>query len=185
MEELFDILTSDGKKTGITKRRSLVHCDGDWHKAAHVWVYNDKGEILLQRRCSIKDSNPNMLDVSSAGHLSAGEESVIAALRELEEEIGIRAQEADLKYAMTLQYFAKENSSFVDNEFIDVYTLKTDLLVEEMKFQESEVSEIFFVDAKTFKKMIESNQPDLIMHKKEFDYLFTIDEIKKAVTQDQ
>ena len=48
MEEYFDILDENGKKTGKTKLRKEVHKDGDWHKAVHVWIINDKNEILLQ-----------------------------------------------------------------------------------------------------------------------------------------
>ena len=50
MEEYFDILDENGKKTGKTKLRKEVHKDGDWHKAVHVWIINDKNEILLQRK---------------------------------------------------------------------------------------------------------------------------------------
>jgi hypothetical protein len=33
---LFDILDSDGRPTGVTKRRGDVHRDGDWHGALHI-----------------------------------------------------------------------------------------------------------------------------------------------------
>lgn len=74
-EEFFDILDGNGNKTGKIKPRTKVHRDGDWHKAVHIWVINHKREILLQRRCATKDSNPNMLTISVAGHLSAGSNS--------------------------------------------------------------------------------------------------------------
>lgn len=72
MEEYLDVLDADGNKTGIEKPRSLVHRDGDWHRVAHIWVINDKNEILLQRRSHEKDHNPDMLDLSCGGHLSGG-----------------------------------------------------------------------------------------------------------------
>ena len=86
-KEYFDILDENGNKTGKTKLRSEVHRDGDWHKAVHIWIINDNGNILLQRRCATKDSNPNMLDISSAGHLTAGDDSLSGAIRELKEEL--------------------------------------------------------------------------------------------------
>ena len=78
-KEYFDLLDENGNKTGKIKLRNEVHRDGDWHKAVHIWIINENGDVLLQRRCATKDSNPNMLDISSAGHLSAGDNSVSGA----------------------------------------------------------------------------------------------------------
>ena len=74
VKEYFDILDENGNKTGKTKLRSEVHRDGDWHKAVHIWIINENGDILLQRRCATKDSNPNMLDISWDGELTAGDD---------------------------------------------------------------------------------------------------------------
>ena len=57
-KEYFDILDDNGNKTGKIKLRSEVHRDGDWHKAVHIWILNQSGDILLQRRSATKDSNP-------------------------------------------------------------------------------------------------------------------------------
>lgn len=55
-KEYFDILDDNGNKTGKIKLRSEVHRDGDWHKAVHIWILNQSGDILLQRRSATKDS---------------------------------------------------------------------------------------------------------------------------------
>ena len=102
MKEYFKILDEKGNLTGEKKLRSEVHRDGDWHKAVHIWIINDKGEILLQRRCATKDSNPNMLDISCAGHLSSGDKSLDGALRELKEELNIEANADELHYIKTI-----------------------------------------------------------------------------------
>ena len=46
-----------------------------------------------------KDSFPGMYDTSSAGHIPAGKEPMESALRELEEELGVKASADDLSYA--------------------------------------------------------------------------------------
>lgn len=56
-----------GFKTGVQKSRWAVHADGDWHRVAHIWLINSRGEILLQRRTLTKRTHPGMLDVSCAG----------------------------------------------------------------------------------------------------------------------
>jgi hypothetical protein len=60
--------------------RHLVHADGDYHAAVHVWIYVEStGELLLQKRADRKDSWPGLWDISSAGHISAGDTSLITA----------------------------------------------------------------------------------------------------------
>ncbi|XP_061981335.1 nudix hydrolase 3-like isoform X2 [Populus nigra] len=89
-EERLDVLNKTGQKTGISKPRGEVHRDGDYHRAVHVWIYSESTqELLLQRRADCKDSWPGRWDISSAGHISAGDSSLVSAQRELQEELGI------------------------------------------------------------------------------------------------
>lgn len=171
-KEYFDILDENGNKTGKVKLRSEVHRDGDWHKAVHIWIINHNGDILLQRRCATKDSNPNMLDISSAGHLTAGDNSLDGAVRELKEELNIDVKPEELLFIKTLKRSSKYNETFINNEFDDLYILKTTKSIEDMKYQEEEISEIFFVPYKEFKKMVNDRQPDLLRHDEEFKILF-------------
>lgn len=172
--ELFDILDENGNKTGKTKLRSKVHRDGDWHKTIHIWIINDNGDILLQRRCATKDSNPNMLDISSAGHLSAGDDSLEGALRELKEELNLDIKPEELHFIKTLKESTKYTETFINNEFNDLYVLRTNKRIEDMKFQEEEISEIMYIPYKKFKEMIKNRQPDLLMREKEFKILFNM-----------
>jgi 16S rRNA (adenine1518-N6/adenine1519-N6)-dimethyltransferase len=57
-----------------------------------VFVYNKRGDLLLQKRSLLKDACPGLWDSSVSGHLDAGEDYAPAAVRELEEEMGIRAE---------------------------------------------------------------------------------------------
>lgn len=174
MEELIDILDENGNKTGKIKLRTEVHRDGDWHKAVHIWIINNKGDVLLQRRCATKDSNPNMLDISSAGHLSAGDDSLLGAIRKLKEELNLDVNKEDLQFIKTLKRSSKYTSTFINNEFDDLYILRTDKTINDMEFQEDEISEIFFVPYKKFKEMVINKQPDLLIHNEEFDILFNM-----------
>lgn len=174
MEEMFDILDENGNKTGKTKLRSEVHRDGDWHKAVHIWIINNNGDVLLQRRCATKDSNPNMLDISSAGHLSAGDDSLTGALRELKEELNLDINPEDLHFIKTLKRTSKYTATFINNEFDDLYILRTNKKIDDMKFQKEEISEIMYVPYKKFKKMVKNKQSDLLRHEDEFEILFNL-----------
>ncbi|KAF5186034.1 Nudix hydrolase [Thalictrum thalictroides] len=90
VEEHLDVLTKTGEKTGTSKPRGHVHRDGDYHRAVHVWIFSESTrELLLQRRADCKDSWPGLWDISSAGHISAGDSSLVTARRELDEELGV------------------------------------------------------------------------------------------------
>lgn len=172
--EYFDVLDEFGNKTGKTKLRNEVHKDGDYHKTVHIWIINDKGEILLQRRCKDKDSNPNMLDISSAGHLQAGDDSLNGAIREIKEELNLDINVSDLRFIKTLKKNSRPRPDFINNEFVDMYILKTNKTINEMKYQEEEISEILFIPFTKFKEMVEKKQTDLLMHTEEFDILFEL-----------
>mmetsp|Transcript_4645 Transcript_4645/g.6788 ORF Transcript_4645/g.6788 Transcript_4645/m.6788 type:complete len:275 (+) Transcript_4645:45-869(+) len=79
--------------TGKVKKRSQVHKDGDWHRSMQLWLHqsdlaNDTVRVLLQRRSPYKDTHPNLLDVSCAGHVNAGDDVLETTMREMEEELG-------------------------------------------------------------------------------------------------
>jgi isopentenyldiphosphate isomerase len=58
-----------------------VHRDGDWHRSVHIWVLNsEKGELLMQKRVAFKDSWPSHWDIGCAGHVSAGDTSIITGI---------------------------------------------------------------------------------------------------------
>lgn len=109
-------------------------------------------DILLQRRCANKDSHPNMLDILSTGHLSAGDGSLTGAMRELKEELNLDVNKEDLKLITTLKKSSRPKKIFINNEFADMYILKTNKIINDIKYQESEISEIFFVPYKELKK---------------------------------
>lgn len=173
-EEYFDVLDENGNKTGISKLRTEVHRDGDWHRAVHIWIINDKGDVLLQRRCESKDSHPGMLDISCAGHLTAGDDSLSGAIRELKEELNLDVRPEELEFIKTIKKGSRYTGTFINNEFDDMYILRTTKSINDMKFQEEEISEIFFVSYAKFKEMVKNKQADLLRHEEEFEILFNL-----------
>jgi isopentenyldiphosphate isomerase len=90
-EELFEIVDDEGRVVGTAPR---WRCHGDpslAHRSVHVFVINPRGDIYLQKRSSAKDVQPGKWDTSVGGHLAPGETYEQAAVRELAEELGIRA----------------------------------------------------------------------------------------------
>jgi isopentenyl-diphosphate Delta-isomerase len=87
-EEIFDVVDEHDRVVGQAPR-SVVHEQKLSHRAVHVFVFNSRGELLLQKRSALKDEYPLCYTSSASGHLSAGETYETAAPRELEEELGL------------------------------------------------------------------------------------------------
>ena len=94
--EMLDILNEDGSPTGKQVSKKEAHEKGLWHRAAHVWLVNNNNEILVQKRAQHIESHPGEYDISAAGHLSAGDSPMEGALREVEEELGIKLDSEEL-----------------------------------------------------------------------------------------
>jgi len=90
-EEIFDVC-DENDRVIATAPRSRVHAERLLHRAVHVFVFNGRGELLLQRRSATKDEAPLKLTSSCSGHLGAGEDYEEAAHREMQEEIGLSGE---------------------------------------------------------------------------------------------
>ena len=118
------------------------------HRSIKVLVYNSVGELLIQKRHESKDTFPDCWDVSVAGHVDWGETYIEAALREMQEEIGIFIQKSDLELIGKLLIKLPWETEFQQ-------TYKTIIHTEtEITFAEDEVSEVRFVNNEELSVMI-------------------------------
>ncbi|MCX7095615.1 MAG: NUDIX domain-containing protein [Methylobacter sp.] len=93
--------------------RHIIHATGLRHRAVHILVFNDQGQLFLQKRSMNKDLNRGLWDTSAAGHVDAGEDYHVSALREVEEELGVGAVLEPL--------FKLPATAAIGMEFIQVY----------------------------------------------------------------
>ena len=151
-EEFFDVCDEAGLPTGETVGRKRAHSEGICHRTAHVWIarfHEGRYQILLQKRSSEKESFPGKLDTSSAGHIPAGSEPVESALRELEEELGIRAVPGDLEFCgqFRIQYEKVfHGKPFRDNEVANVYLCRKKVDIADMTIQKEELDGVYWFD---------------------------------------
>lgn len=173
MDELVDIYDDNGKFLR-TEMKSVAHKNGDWHKAIHAILLNGKNEVLMQKRAASKALFPNLWDISFAGHVGAGEDSLISAMRECSEELGIDLGEDEIAYAFSV----KESDLYgdiVNNEMLDVFICKKDFDLSSVKLQEEEVSEFKVVPIPEFIRCIRENKGEMIEHgKDEYDGMIKI-----------
>lgn len=91
-EEIFPVVDEEGNVIGEAQR-SICH-DGKsmlLHPVVHLHVFNQPGQLYLQKRSMQKDIQPGKWDTSVGGHVSPGEPIGEALVREVREELGITA----------------------------------------------------------------------------------------------
>lgn len=138
--EIIDIFNDRMELIGSLPRKE-VHKNGNWHKAFHCWIISKDKEgneyVLFQLRSKEKDTVPNSLDISAAGHLHSGE-TPIQGLRELKEELGIEATERNLTFlGIHVEVWCDEKT--INREFDYVYFLRDDRELHSYTVQPSEV----------------------------------------------
>ncbi len=138
MDELIDIFDENDISLGIQKMKSEAHRAGLWHRAAHVWLYNGRGELLLQLRSKDKEILPDTWDVSAAGHVGAGETPLAAALRETAEELGLPLEAAQLDF-FKIGRADGPAGRLINREHQYVYLCRFDGRAEELTLQAEEV----------------------------------------------
>lgn len=161
-DELVDICDESNNIIG-KGMKSVAHRDGLWHRAATIWIYNSKGEILLQLRAKNKELAPNLWDISVAGHIGIGEDPLTAAIREVGEEIGLKIEKRDLQFSRIRKY--SMNYKHIKNrEFYYIYFLKYDKDPKELILQEEEVQEVKFFNPDKLEKELKEHPEKFVPH---------------------
>ena len=147
VDELLDVLDVRGRPTGEVVWKSEAHRRGLFHRCFHCWVASEDAGgpyLLVQRRAAAKDTWPGCLDVTAAGHLQSGEESMRGGLRELEEEVGLRVEPRRL-VPLGTRRIEQEIPQGCDREFHDVFLLLDETPPRELRLQEGEVEAVLRV----------------------------------------
>lgn len=145
MNELIDILDANGKFTGKTLMKSVAHTKGLFHNSIHVWFYTLEEELLLQKRGKSKDTHPGLWDVSVAGHVRAGENVALSAIREVREEIGLTITSQDLYKLGIFKYRYQHHQLLVDCEFHHTYLSELKVPISALNMQVAEIDDLALV----------------------------------------
>ena len=168
MDELIDILNIEGKPSGETCMKSFAHKNGIFHASAHVWVFDDDGNVLIQKRKGDKDTFPNYWDISVAGHISAGEKPLTSAIREVKEEVGLSVSENDLIFIDTFRKKINHSENLIDNELHYIYMCNLNFKLNDLKIQEEEVSALDIIQVNELIQKIENNTLKFVPHGKDY-----------------
>ncbi|GLB53633.1 DNA mismatch repair protein MutT [Neptunitalea chrysea] len=163
MEEFVDILDAQGLKTGQTCSKKLAHRYGYIHGTVHIWFYTIAKELLLQKRAITKEAFPGLWDTSVAGHISAGETILEAAVREVEEEIGLSIEPSSLRNIGVSQQRVEHSSDFIDAEFNHLFICALTIPIEKLQRQIEEVDELKLISITNFQQQL-TNQEALKLY---------------------
>ncbi len=95
-QELLPLVDTDGNVIGKATRTECHNGSMLLHPAVHLHVFNEKGELYLQKRPMWKEIQPGKWDTAVGGHVDFGEDIHTALLREAREELGINAEGNEL-----------------------------------------------------------------------------------------
>ena len=178
MDEYIDILNDSGKISGKTCLKSDAHKNGFFHQSAHIWIFDKNKNILIQKRASDKDTFPNLWDISVAGHISSGELPIDAAIREVEEEVGIEITNNQLQYIGTSTNKVSHKIDLIDYELHHVYICCINFNIETLKIQQEEVAKIKMIPLNKLISKINCDNNNFVPHGNDY-FTFVFNEIKK------
>lgn len=116
-EETLILVNQYDQQVG-TERKLKVHRDGLLHRAFSIFIFNTKGELMLQRRTLGKYHSGGLWTNTCCGHPRPRETTLAAAHRRLKEEMGF---DCHLQEIRTITYQAQVSNNLIEHEFDHIY----------------------------------------------------------------
>jgi len=117
------ILVDEQDQPVGTMEKLEAHEKAVLHRAFSVFIFNTKGEMLLQQRAFTKYHSGGLWTNACCSHPRAGEETLQAAQRRLKEELGF---EADIHKVFDFIYKAGFDNGLTEHEFDHVFAGRFD-----------------------------------------------------------
>lgn len=150
MAENWDVLNEQGRPTGKQHTRGVAMPDGAYYLVVHVWIVNQKGEILLSQRTADRETYPLAWEVTG-GSVLAGETSFQGALREVREELG-------LSLDPTLGRLIVHERRDWAHDFYDAWLFYSNAAAEELPLPTQEVIQAKWVNMEEFRRLHDAGE---------------------------
>ncbi len=121
--ELLILVDSEDNETGQLAKLASHLGDGILHRAFSIFIFNDQGDVLLQKRAPEKFLWPMYWSNACCSHPRAGESMAEAVCRRLEQELGIST---DLEYLYKFEYKARFGDLGTEHELCSVWIGKAE-----------------------------------------------------------
>lgn len=123
MEEFVILVDSKDREVG-TMEKMEAHRKGLLHRAFSVFLFNSRGETLMQKRASAKYHSPLLWTNSCCSHPRVGETVIDAARRRVEEELGLGNCISNLREEFSFTYEVEFSNGLKEHELDHVLTAK-------------------------------------------------------------
>lgn len=162
--ELLDVVDENNQLTGITEDREVVHKKGLWHREVAVWIMNEKGEMLVQKRAASKKQAPNKWGIT-AGHVDSNEEPMQVAKRETLEEIGLDLKKEQIENLWIAKLSkTSPDKQQINNYFSYLYFVRTNKKIEEFTIQQEELSELNYISIEELERIVQEKDTNYTFH---------------------
>lgn len=145
------ILVTDTDSVVGSEWKFEAHRKGLLHRAFSVFIFNKKGEMLLQRRALSKYHSPGLWTNTCCSHPRPGEETKDAAVRRLQEEMGFTTP---IKKIFDFVYKAEFDNGLTEFEFDHVFVGEYE---GEVDFNNDEVAEICYKPLSKVKALLQTH----------------------------
>ncbi len=152
--ELLILVDTHDQETGSLGKVECHDGDGILHRAFSVFLFNDRGELLLQQRSADKRLWPMYWTNTCCSHPRQGESMQTATERRLQQELNTAST---LEFIYKFEYQARFGDLGSENELCWVYLGRIE---REATANDAEVAALRFADEKTLQAEIESNPED-------------------------
>lgn len=122
MSELLILVDENDKEVGLMDKLS-AHQTASLHRAFSVFIFNSKGQLLLQKRADEKYHSAGLWSNTCCSHPIKGEEISKTIARRLNEEMGMECQ---LEFKFSFIYKTPLENGLTEHEFDHVYFGITD-----------------------------------------------------------
>lgn len=154
--ELRDLYNGKKILTGKTIEKGQKVPQGNYYITVVVFIQNDMGEFLLQKRVEKKDGKW----ATTGGHPKSGESSLEGIVTEIKEELGIDVKQNELTLFKTER---------TEDDFVDIYYLKKNIDLKDIVLQEEEVDDVMWASREKIQELIVKDNFSS-SHKEFYDY---------------
>lgn len=163
--EIWDLYNENRELLGRDHvRGEQLPIDG-YHLVVHVWIRNSKGEYLISQRSANRPTYPLMWECVG-GSVIKGEDSLLGAIRETKEEVGIDLEPSNGQVLFTKTRKIIEGKIF--NDIMDVWLFEYDGEVDLSNATTDEVAQVAWMNREQIKELFEQK-----MFVDTLDYFFT------------
>lgn len=157
--ELLDIYDGDGNPTGRIQPRDTPLAGEDSVLVVDVWIVGSDGRFLLSKRAQEVKTEPGVWQMT-CGCVASGEDSYTGALRELEEELGIRPSTQGELYGRFQ----------IPHLLIDVWLFREDIDIGDVTLQPGETCDAMWVDGNQVRELLATG---CFIHPRRLPYIET------------